>query len=193
MWGCEKCSHMLVSLVHIWQNNAQQLSTVPFKQVSCQHLYCSHRTTPLITIDVLIKLLFKAACYSMKRTSLQMLQSLQGVALCLVILCTPLNEHRKTGLKKLPHIITHKLDPGGFGVEPADQLTNIWTCLCFISQPPSLVETMTQMALLWSLFHKKAACHDSSSIHIFILFYLVWSRLRIGVKNWTYNSNKRCI
>lgn len=66
-----------------------------------------------------------------------MLQSIQGEEGA--VSCYDVCSHRKSELKKkkkkrLHHIITHKLDPG-FSVEPADQLTNIWTCLCFISQP----------------------------------------------------------
>lgn len=64
--------------------------------------------------------------------------------------CAHSFENRKTFLKSCIILTQHYttqhtllLDPGGVRVEPAEQLANIWTCLCLISQPSSQVETMT--------------------------------------------------
>lgn len=66
-------------------------------------------------------------------------------------MCTRLYEHRKSGFKKFHRVITQKLAPGGFRVEPTDQLTNVWTCLCFISQPHSDVDSRHCKMAFWKM------------------------------------------
>lgn len=77
--GCPECVDVIVCKVfacvrvflrlncHMWRSNSQQLCTVP----SEQGYRLASRTTPLISIDVLlIKLLVKADCHSVKRAAL---------------------------------------------------------------------------------------------------------------------------
>lgn len=117
---------------HMWQSNTQQ----QFPLSRLFPLLLSQRTTPLISLDVLAR-------YSMKQMALQVVVAQGGrYSMCLVMMCTHLYEHRKSGFNQFHHVITHKSDPGGFRVEPTDQLTNAWTCLCFISQPHSEVDTI---------------------------------------------------
>lgn len=69
----------------MWRSISQQLCTVP----SEPGYRLASRTTPLISIDVLlIKLLVKADCYSVKRAALHTSQSIQGAALRLAATCT---------------------------------------------------------------------------------------------------------